>query len=381
MARQMRRQAAASYQRQTSEAGGLPQGVAEAFESGEGVMVGDSPVIAGCFVRADEGLFVVGSGSLGGYRPTASTTIEGRERAVPLKALVPVGEVIYPGSAQHDSCLSEAAAIEDEAERAGKTLSVYSEGCPEVATRRETDVMAKYFSMTYSLPAPHFPIAMPPSKAVEGTPLLSRIVEDQKSVIARWEGDSFVVSNTLEVVRDMPGILESMRDYAISHKIKMTSEDAGVHRYGLMPMVRDSIDEGAFAEALAANDGDEIGRNVEALVSRSVPWFDFDGEAHSYLPHRLQRRAMLAVAEKLPGADPTEKPDEAADDGEQDPGEMVMIEGDTRSWKDRIKDYGNRYGSYRRWVRKELAWRVRRQAWEALIADHPLAAKELTLRT
>lgn len=381
MARQMRRQAAVSYQRQASEAGGMPQGVAEAFEREEGVMVGDTPVVAGCFVRADEGLFVADSGSLNGFRPTASRAVEGRERAVPLKALVPVGEVIYPGSAQHDACLVEAAAIEDQAERSGRVLSVYSDGCPDVATRRETDVMAIYSAFSHSLPAPHFPIAIPPSRAKQEAPLVSRIVDDQKSVIARWEGNSFVVSNTLEVTRDMPEMMESMRDYAIAHKMKMSAEDAGIYRYGIPMMVRDSIDEDAFSEALIGSDGDEIGRNVEALVSKSVPWFDFDGEAHSYLPSRLQRRAMMAVAEKMPGAESNPKPDEApAGDGAQDPDEMVMIEGDTRSWKDRIKDYGNRYGSYRRWVRKDLAWRVRRQAWDALVADHPLAAQQLNLK-
>lgn len=380
MAKQMRRQATASYQRQADESGGLPSGVAEAFEREEGIMIGDTPVIAGCFVRADEGigegLFVVGASSMSSFRPTASTIVEGRERAVPLKALVPVGEVIYPGSAKHDACLVEAAAIEDEAERAGKTVNVYSDDCPEVATRRETDAMAKYLSLIYSLPAPHFPIAIPPNEASADTPLLSRIVEDQKSVIARWESDSFVVSNTLEVVRDTPNKLEAMRDYAIAHGLQVTAGDVGSNTYQLMGIMRHSIDEDAFAEALTGSDGDEIGRQVEALVSDSVPWFDFDGEAHSYLPPTMQRRAMVAVAEQMPGAKPQSGEPEAGGD----PDEMVMIEGETRSWKDRIKDYGNRYGSYRRWVRKELAWRVRRQAWDALVADHPLAAKELQLR-
>ncbi|WP_062359731.1 N-6 DNA methylase [Vreelandella aquamarina] len=382
MARQMRRQAVESYQRQAKEAGGLPDGVAEAFEAGNGVLVGDQPVIAECFVLADGELFVVGRGGLSDFRPGATAVVDGRERRALLYALVPVGEIVYPGSAKYEECLTRAASIEDAAERAGETLNTYSTACPAVATRRETDVSAAYSSYTYSLPAPHFPLAVRAEEVLAGSEVLAKIVEEQKAVIKRWEGSDFVVGNDVEVVRDRPAKAEALRDYAIAHGLKLKASDLPGELYRLRQLIREGLDEEAFAATLVGEDGNEIGHNVEAFMEAHAPWFDFDGEGHSYLPHHLQRRAMIAIAEKLPddtGSTPAGEPaPTGSDDG--DPDEMVLIEGDTRAWKDRIKEYGTRHGSYRRWVRKETAWRVRRQAWNALIADHPRAAQELNLR-
>ncbi|MCO7216894.1 N-6 DNA methylase [Halomonas sp. OfavH-34-E] len=380
MARQMRRQAVEGYQRQAEEAGSLPDGVASAFAEGEGVMVGDQPVIAECFIEADGELFVVSRESLAQFRPGAvghSPDVSGQVRRSSLAALVPVGEVIYPGSAKHDDCLVRAAALEDAAERAGETMNVYSDACAAVATRRETDIMASYPGREYALPAPHFPIPVQPDRVEAGASLLSRIVEGQRRVITRWEGMSFVVSNDLEVERGQPSFVEALRDYAIAHGEKASMADFGFGQlYRLKQVIRESINEEGFAAALVGQDGDEIGRNVERFIEREVPWFDFEGEGNSYLPIHLQRRAMMAVAEKA-------EPDEAtggAPEGEADPDELVLVEGDTRPWKDRIKEYGTRHGSYRRWVRKETAWRIRRRAWDALVADFPRAAQELNLR-
>ncbi|MGP5563709.1 N-6 DNA methylase [Vreelandella alkaliphila] len=378
MATQMRRQAVESYDKQSGLAGGMPKGVAEAFARGEGVMIADTPVIAECFVIANGNYYVVGKEGLSEYRPSARGYVVGDLDTAPLHALVPMGEVAYPGSAKHDECLAAAAKIEDSEERNGKTVSVYSDACPAVATQRETDISASYPVYHYSLPSPHFPLPIRPGEA-EDSPLLARIYEEQKSVITRWEDMHFVVNNSVEVVREKPPRAEALRDYAIAHGLKLSEADIGGHAYPIKALIHEGVDGEQFERALIGETGEEIGENVERFMERAVPWFDFDGEAHSYLPLHLQRKAMMAVAAKAVDDTAGDVPQIEPDIGE-DPDEMVLVEGDTREWKDRIKEYGTRHGSYRRWVRKDLAWRIRRQAWNALITDHPRAAQELNLR-
>ncbi|MCZ0926436.1 N-6 DNA methylase [Halomonas janggokensis] len=376
MAAQMRSQAVESYAKQAGLAGGMPKGVADAFANGEGVMIADTPVIAECFIVAGGNNYVVSKESLSSYRPSARGYVGGDIDTAPLHALVPVGEVAYPGSAKHDECLAAAAKIEDDEERNGKTVSLYSDACPAVATQRETDISASYPIYHYSLPSPHFPLPIRPEEA-EGSTVLSRIYDEQKAVILRWEDMHFVVNNSVEVVREKPPRADALRDYAIAHNLKLSESDIAGHVSPVKALIREGIDEEQFERALTGETGEEIGSNVERYMESAVPWFDFDGEAHSYLPLHLQRKAMLAVASKAVDDAGEEAPEP---EPEGDPDDMVMIEGDTRAWKDRIKEYGTRYGSYRRWVRKELAWRVRRQAWKALISDHPRAAQELNLR-
>ncbi|PAU79242.1 SNF2-related protein [Halomonas salipaludis] len=379
MARQMRRQAVESYQRQAKEAGGLPAGVAEAFAADKGVMVADRPVIAECFITVDDDLFAVSPESLAQFRPSAVGYVDGREQRATLAALVPLGDVAYPGSREHDACLVRAAAMEDAAERDGQTLRLYTDACPEVATRRETTVMARYSARDYSLPAPHFPIPLDPERVTPDSPALARIVDEQRQLIERWEGMSFVVAGDVEVARGQPGLVEALRDYAIAHGLKVTLADFGPGQmFRLKQVVREHFDDAAFEAALVGETGEEIGRSVERYVTSAVPWFDFEGEAQSYLPPHLQHRATMAVADRAPAEEPGEPVPAVSDDG--DPDEMVLVEGETRAWKDRIKEYGTRHGSYRRWMRKETAWRVRRRAWNALLADFPRAAEELNLR-
>lgn len=379
MAAQMRSQAVESYAKQAGLAGGMPKGVADAFANGEGVMVADTPVIAECFVVTSGNYYVVSKEGLSSYRPSAHGYVGGDLDTAPLHALVPIGEVAYPGSAKHDECLYAAAKIEDDEERNGKTVSLYSDACPAVATQRETDISASYPVYHYSLPSPHFPLPIRSSEA-EDSPLLARIYDEQKAVITRWEDMHFVVNNSVEVVREKPPRVEALRDYAIAHSLKLSVSDVAGQTYPLRTLIHENIDEEQFDRALVGETGEDIGNSVERYMESAVPWFDFDGEAHSYLPFHLQRKAMMAVAAKAiddPAETPEAEPEPASG---EDPDEMVLIEGDTRAWKDRIKEYGTRYGSYRRWVRKDLAWRVRRQAWKALTSDHPRAAQELNLR-
>lgn len=84
-----------------------------------------------------------------------------------------------------------------------------------------------------------------------------------------------------------------------------------------------------------------------------------------------------------PATDSPESPESV----DKKPLDVVYIGGDTRDWKDRIKEYGARYGDSNhppkrgyRWMQSELAWSVQYQAWKKLIEDHPKAADALQLK-
>ncbi|SUD59820.1 HsdM [Ectopseudomonas oleovorans] len=380
MATSMRDQAVATYQKQAGQAGALPSGVAEAFSRGEGVMIGDVPVIAGCFI-AQEGvdlshtLLAVGAAGLMPGRMSARGIWRGTEQSVPLAAAVPTGRVIYPGSAAYEDCLTTAAAYEDAEERAGRTSTIFTEACPDVATRRETEALALYLVRGHHLPAPHFPIVIEPSSATEGTALLPRIVEAQSKVIKRWEGLRFAVSSSLEV-EPASGILrhEALRDYAIAHSLQAKAADFGVSgRYYLELMIRPLIQSPGFDEALAGSDADAIEQAVAAHVRSVAPWFDFAGDETAFLTPGQRARASRAVL--AAGGEPAVPA--LASSGA--PGDLVNVTGKTMDWKDRIKSYALRDGQKAKWNGRRECWSMRRAAWEKLIADFPRAAEDLRL--
>ena len=378
MATSMRDQAVATYQKQAGQAGALPSGVAEAFSRGEGVMIGDVPVIAGCFI-AQEGvdlshtLLAVGAAGLMPGRMSARGIWRGTEQSVPLAAAVPTGRVIYPGSAAYEDCLTTAAAYEDAEERAGRTSTIFTEACPDVATRRETEALASYSPHLYQLPAPHFPVAVDPGSVPEGATLLARIVEEQAQVIRRWEGGNFVVPGALEVEPGNSAARhEALRDYAIAHSTRATAADfGGSGGFYLERMIKPLIQQEAFERLLAGDDSQAIRAAVEAYVRSLATWFDFAGTELSYLDYSKQAQLNQAVAKS--GGQP------AAPASSGSPSDIVEVNGKTYEWKDRIKDYAVRDGQKAKWNGRREAWSMRRSAWEKLIADFPRAAEELRL--
>lgn len=380
MAKSMRDQAVTTYQKQAGQAGALPDGVAEAFSRGEGVMIGDVPVIAGCFI-AQEGvelsytLLALSASGLAPGRMSARGLWRGTEQSVPLAAAVPNGRVIYPGAAAYEECLAAAAAYEDAEERAGRTSAVFTDACPEVATRRETEVLALYSAYSYQLPAPHFPIALVPSSIPMGSALQNKIVEEQGKVIQRWEGGQFAVPGTVEVVTKSADLHEALRDFAIAHSIKAKALDFGAAGdFHLEKMIRPLVQQAEFEALLTGDEGQAIKEGVEAYVRTLAPWFDFAGSELKYLDYSKQNQLNRAVANA--GGQPAAAPAPASIGS---PTDLVSVTGKTMEWKDRIKSYALRDGQKAKWNGRRECWGMRRGAWEKLIADFPRAAEELRL--
>lgn len=377
MAKSMRDQAVTTYQKQAGQVGALPDGVAEAFSRGEGVMIGDVPVIAGCFI-AQEGadlsytLLALGAAGLEPGRMSARGLWRGVEQSVPLAAAVPNGRVVYPGSADYEECLSAAAAYEDAEERAERTTTVFTEACPEVAGRRETEVLALYSAFSYQLPAPHFPIVLIPGNVPMGSELQGKIIEEQAKVIRRWEGTRFAVSGSLDVESKSADLHEALRDFAIAHSIKAQAADFGTAgEYHLEKLIKPLVQAEAFEALLVGDDGEVIRAAVEGYVRSLAPWYGFAGTELRYLDYSKQAQLNRVVTNA--GSQP------AAPTSGGAPTDIVDVTGKTMEWKDRIKSYALRDGQKAKWNGRRECWGMRRSAWEKLIADFPRAAEELRL--
>lgn len=286
--------------------------------------------------------------------------------------MVPIGKVVYPGAAGYEDCLVAAAAYEDAEERAGRTATLFTKACPQVAVRRETEALALYSAYNYQLPTPHFPIALVPGSVPAGSELQDKIVELQGKVIRRWEGSQFAVSGSLDVMPKTADLYESLRDFAIAHSIKARATDFGAAGdYQVEKLVKPLVQDEAFEALLNGNDGQAIREAVEGYIRGLAPWYDFAGTELRYLDYSKQARLNQAVAN---AGGQVEAPSSSGS-----PSDIVEVNGKTYEWKDRIKDYAVRDGQKAKWNGRREAWSMRRSAWEKLIADFPRAAEELRL--
>lgn len=377
MAKSMRDQAAEAYRKQSSQSGALPEAVAEAFARGEGVMIGDIPVITECFIKTRDNLDVtlmgVGIEGVTNYRPFAQGLWKGLATKFPLAELIPIATVVYPGSADYEACLLAAAAYEDTQDREGTITALFSQVCPQVATRRETEALTLYSSYSYQLPAPHFPIAIPPHTATKETQVRSHIVTAQSSVIKRWEGNEFAVSSQLEVEPKKAELSEALRDYAIAHSIQVSAADFGVsatYAVGnlLKPLMQASEPE---LEQIISSGNEALDEEIAKYIQNLAPWYSFAGTETQYLSYSLQSKLRQAMAKQGGQVEPIQSSGA--------PSDLVDVTGKTMQWKDRIKSYALRDGQKAKWNSRREAWSMRRSAWEKLITDFPRAAEELRL--
>lgn len=374
MAQSMRDQAVTAYSKQSENTGSLPANLAKAFALGDGVMIGDVPVTTECFIKTQdelsETLLAVGKSDLMGAESAAKGLWKGLATKIGLAQLIPVSTVIYPGTAEYESCLIAAAAYEDAQGREGKVTTLFSKSCPQVATRRETEALTLYSSYNYQLPAPHFPIAIPPHTVKEGSAVLTSIVSAQSSVIKQWDGFQFAVSSALEVMPKTIELSEALRNYAIAHSLKATHADFGAsasYELGnlLKPLIKNSE-----VEPLLSGDGD-LTAVVKDYIQNLAPWYDFAGTELQYLDYGLQSQLRRAMARQGVTAEPVTSSGLPTD--------LVSVTGKTIYWKDRIKSYALKDGNKAVWSSRREAWSMRRSAWESLITDFPRAAQELQL--
>lgn len=386
MAASMMEQAVERYSLQSGEVGSLPDGVAIAFAEGKGTMIGDKPIITGCFIRAEDmPLMVVDAQMVAVY-------VDGsREAAARLSSVALAGDIIYPVQAEYVDCMKEAAANEDALERQGVIANQMTNACPGIAAYRETEVMAAYSARSYLLPSPYFPVAISAPSKPEDQPLRAMIHAEQSAIVRRWDFGKFIVSNSVEVIHGSEELDDKLIEYAKAKGVKAKIADFD-SRFHLTNKLRNDLTakEDDFRSALggATERGDV--RNIAAdFMMKAVPWFDFEGDYDSYISRQfaaIRDEAFLRVRATLKDSG------DGGDGDSQEPIEqveakplfsaatIVFVGGSTREWKDKIKDYGKRHGNYRYWDRKAEAWRIQYQAWEKLITDFPRAEQDLQIR-
>lgn len=369
MANSMREQAVERYAEQSSEAGSMPDGIAEAFAEGKGTIIGDKPVTVGCFIRSDSDTLMIASGS-----GRARFFRNNRENETWLAGEVLTGSVIYPGQAEYIDCVKEAAALEDEAERSGIASAWFTDVCPDVAGYRATEVMAAYSVATHALPSPYFPIVINPSLRSEWSPVMRSIIDEQSEIISRWEGSLFVLPGSVETA-DVKDLNEAdlIASYALAKGLKATISDfkarraAGDKVKAELSLATDTI----TSEMMKAKDDWQALDIFYEQAAIAVPWFNFEGRADSYMSSELENaceEVLVSLGKTTPEVEQP-KPDS-----------IVYVVGDAYDWKDRIKEYGKSHGNYRYWDRNEKAWRIQYQAWEKLISDFPGAKEDLKIK-
>ena len=388
MAQSLKEQAVESYRKQSGADGAMPEALADAFAEGEGFYFGDAPLMPGCFVVTDERWYLVANTTQAHYMA------DGGDRTELLYRIMPA-DVVYPGSVEHGRLVRAAAELEDDAERNGRATQHFSDVLPEIGQYRETDIMVAYSSYTnYALPAPHFPVPIRPRWA-EQSQLLKELFDQQASIIQRWERDQFVVASTVEIDKGEVSIEDALVAYCKASGIQIGMEDfeAASSSYRVRPILERELThagiDGDTIDALANahESADDFRAAVSQRVRDAANWLRFDGNEFDMLPVAMRVQFSRLEMAKAPSESNELQAAVAEPAADKQPTDVVYVGGDTREWKDRIKDYGARFSDSGfaprrgyRWIKSQLVWSIQYQVWQKLIEDHPKAADALELK-
>lgn len=371
MAESMIEEAKAAFTNQAEEAGGYPADVAEAIARGEGVVYNGKPLTHGTFVRVAGGLAVL---ALENGRPRAfGRAMDGSPLSADTSAVM-AGEWVYRGTAGYDSCLTDAAQIEDAINADGRIENGFNEVVPEVAQRRKVEAMAAYRVSEYRLPQPHFPYVVTPT-AAEKSEVQRSIFEAQKAVVRSFDGGSFVVAGDVAVERATSRSddrFKLLREYSVAHGVKLTLSDFDDSAMWVQRQIEETVTVDALKAALTGNTEHDIREQAAAFVRGATAWFDWEGkDTNDYMPYDFRIAIINAGRKAMVG---TEQP------SSQSPNDVVGIRGNTMAWKDTIKSCAVRAGGGKyKWDKRSLSWNVYRSTWDYLVANYPKATEQLEL--
>lgn len=405
MAQALIDQSTRAYEQQAEAKGAYNKLLAQAFADGKAAMHGKHMLAQGAFARAGEWIAVLGmedGRAMWRYLRSGSATSDY------LHGAPDDAEFINPGDDGYDALLRYVARLEDDASATSNPITVFSDAAPEVLEYRTTAVRKLYSRNRYALPAPHFPIVIPPS-AVGESPLLARIVDDQKAVVLEHVAGGFIVDAGVEVTTDLPSKQKSLIGYAISKGLLLSKLDVdGSSAYSLGGVIAENITipvepiEASFAEAFAGEKTEaQLSEAALAVIAKLVPWldlgsFEFGASGTSDLLLRLDgsikgvwhkynsavQMARSRERQRVEAARAQSAEAQKADDALQgepatqaDDGEFVGVSGDTRPWKEQIKSAAGAGGF--RWDGNANVWNIKRSAWNKLLASYPACAQAL----
>ena len=371
MAKSMIEESKSNFFRQAEESGAYPAAVADAIANGSGIVYNGKPLLHGAFVRLGSGLAVL---TLVNGRPGAF----GRSRdGSPLADRdIMAGEWIYQGSAEYDACITEAADIEDRINEGGTVENGFNKVVPEVAQRRKVEALAAYSAYDYQLPQPYFPFVILPNDA-DKTPAMRSIFDAQASVIKSFDSGSFVVSSGLAVERRQHGSsseskFDALREYAAATGVKLTIADFDDFDIWLQKQIEKTVSLDDLKAALTGESEPEIREQAASFMQGAASWFDYQGKdpASDYLPWAYKSAIEASVSKVLSGSAPKGNL----------PTDVVGIKGNTKPWKETIKNCANLAGFGKfKWDGDALVWNVYRSTWDYLVSTYPRAAEQLEL--
>ena len=370
MAKSMIEESRVNFARQATESGGYPSAVATAIAEGRGAIVANKPVVTGAFVRIQGG----GLALVDVDRRAAFVCYkDGKSSNESMFSILEEGgEIVYPGSDGYDACLSDAAEMEDAINDRGTIENGFNKIAPEIAQRRKVDILASYRAGNHMLPQPYFPLVITPDDAT--TTVKRHIAKAQKEVIKSFDGSNFVVAGNVSVENFNRGLdkFDALREYAVANSLKLTIADFDNFDLWLHKQIEKLVPVDSLKAALTGASEPEIREQAATFMSTATPWFDYEDKdpASDYLPYRY--KAVIDAAISMVFSDMAPK-------GKL-PTDVVGIKGDTKKWKETIKNCANLAGHGKfKWDGDAVLWNVYRSAWDYLISTYPQAAEQLEL--
>ncbi|MCK9394267.1 MAG: hypothetical protein M0Q44_01585 [Methylobacter sp.] len=399
MAQSMIDTALSNFTQQSKQPGGLPAEVGKAFAEGRGVEHNGELITVGSFLRIDPYLAIIterhGLVAINGAEP--------RQLSIPNT----LESIILPGSSDYESCLIEAAKLED-----ASGLNTYSEIAPEVTQYRTTARVKEYSADKYQLPQPYFPIAIA-KEQIQGNALLQAIFDDQAKIVlslrTEYSTDYFTVTYEQEVDASQGGVTlaSALAAYARANNktIAWDLHIGGEHTFNYaikkeLEATFEVEDEDELKALLADKTTiEELGQTFVDFVKSKIGFIDFTGATVDdvvllmpfdiYYPYNkaksdVVRKAEMAsnatVQPALPAVATEEEVDQLFGKSSGDPDETVAITGDTKAYYLKIKAIAGQYGGGKyKWDGRNSAWNVRRITWDKLIESYPSAADNLKI--
>ncbi|PSJ15929.1 hypothetical protein C7H79_16350 [Nitrosomonas supralitoralis] len=385
MAQSMIEESVANFSRQAGERGSYPAEIAKVTAESNAFVVDGKPIVTGTISRQDDGSLAIFSVSKrSAFRGTKG---DNGIRQIPLVQFVKGGQIFYPGSAEYDTLLNEAASIEDEINDKGFLDNGFSDIVPEIAQRRKVEMMASYSTHGYALPQPYFPFVI----TKDNTAVRRSIKESQKSIVKSIQYGSFVAPASLAVVKidlDSSIMLSAMREYAIANNLTLTLDDFEGSPYNLTKTIGALISEDEFGEALTGRTQQEIEDQVRAFMREKLFWFDYGDKDPlvDYFPYNLnvlKQAAIKRLMDAIASA-PQQTDNETAATQEDTSTRIIGIRIDTTSWpvimewKEYIKEAADDVGGGRyKWDKLNKAWNVYQPVWDKLMTDRPNTAPDI----
>ncbi|WP_230657755.1 NUDIX domain-containing protein [Psychrobacter sp. I-STPA10] len=394
------------------EVGGLPVGAGVKIVKGEAKVVRDTYVEKEAFVVDDETeTLAVITDDLNIYQ----ISIDGYHKGKAERAHINLAnaQVILPDDKDYLEYIKQAAQIEDNLHAQGDLQEpLYSNTVPMVTEYRDKDIQPIY-DIKIALVGHHhklingkFPFVLPVWMLNSSTLLSDKLIEsyEKDGVVVDLTNKTFTLEHDshVTVVRDGFYALESMvssmlADFIKANNIKLDINDESVIAINslLVVLLNDkptNIDDIIADMVSKLNESDNP--TLNELIKQFYQEYFYES---TYLPddldeHKIDR--LLAIKLRL-GAkyeylsdylhDLSMQQSSTSSNDAMQADDLVNITGNTRAWKDDIKDYASNYGAKIKgnrkylWNGRDKCWVISYGAYLKLIEDKPQASNDLQI--